>query len=216
MTTSGREGHIRTTQYRRDVAVGALALAIVLLGLGGAAAHNAAGPATGPVTPPPAENVTVQATSGLAFVPNQLTVAPGALVHLVVVQAASFPHTFVLSPVANATIPTSDTPTQLYEYFNAHPPLVNLSLPGTPGARAYANFTAPPLGSYEFVCEIPSHFQAGMYGELVSTTQGPSGSPGFPLTLAIGAGVGVVIVVAVVLAVTMVRRRRTGPPPNSS
>ncbi len=204
----------------RRVGAAALAVVLVLLSIGGAQAGVAvrsvgAGPL--PAGSPLVDNLSVNATSLLSFVPNQLTVYPGALVHLVVIQLANFAHTFVLSPVANVTIPTNDTPTQLYAFFNLHPPLVNLSLPATVGARVYANFTAPPVGSYEFVCEIPGHFQGGMYGELVSTTSSSGGSSSSPLLLEIGVGVIVVIAAALVAAALLRRRaRRTnGAPPGS-
>ena len=203
----------------RRVGAAGLAVVLVLLSIGGAQAGVAvrsvgAGPL--PAASPVVDNLSVQATGQFSFVPDQLTVYPGALVHLVVIQLANFAHTFVLSPVANVTIPTNDTPTQLYAFFNLHPPLVNLSLPGTVGARAYANFTAPSAGSYEFVCEIPGHFQAGMHGELVSTTSSSGGSSS-PLLLEIGVGVAVVIAVALVAAALLRRRaRRTnGAPPGS-
>lgn len=152
--------------------------------------------------------VNVSTTSKFRFVPNQVYVYPGALVRLVVTQLADFAHSFVLSPVVNYTIPTSDTPIELYAFFNAHPPLVNLSLPGTPGYRAYANFTAPPVGAYEFVCEVPSHFQAGMYGTLVSTTHPPSGGSPSPFTPAVVAAIAVAVIVVAVLAGVLVVRRR--------
>ncbi len=157
-------------------------------------------------------DISVQATSALAFVPDVLDVVTGALVQLVVIQEASIPHTFVLSPVANFTIPANDTSAQLFAYFDAHPPLVNLSLPGTPGARAYANFTAPSVGTYEFVCEIPGHFQSGMHGTLVSSASAPSSGTSTPFTPTVLIVLGVAVaVVGTGSGLALWRRSRRSP-----
>ncbi|EQD52883.1 copper-containing oxidoreductase signal peptide protein [mine drainage metagenome] len=202
---------------------------VVVLLVGGLSASAAFG--SGRVTPsaatattavtaataaPPVEFLNVTTTSQFSFVPGTLTVTPGATVHLRVTQAASFAHTFVLSPVANYTIPTSTNSSALYAFFQAHPPLVNLSVAGTPGATNSTIFTAPPVGVYEFVCIIPGHFQAGMYGFLHSTNQPTTSSSGSSPDYLLYVGIVVVIVVVLGLAVYAVRRRRTsgsGPAP---
>ena len=89
------------------------------------------------------ETIKVMATGALSFQPDQLTVSPGDPVELIVTQAAAFEHTFTLSSVANFTIPSGDSSAQLAAFFNAHPPIVNLSLGSRPGAEFFANFTAP-------------------------------------------------------------------------
>lgn len=153
----------------------------------------------------------VNVTTGFSFDPNQLTVSPGALVELVVVQEATVSHTFVLSSLANVTIPANDTPAELFAFFNAHPPLVNLSIPATLGARVYANFTAPAAGTYEFVCEIPGHFQSGMYGMLVSTNSSPSSGSPSPFTTTVWVVIAVVVVVVGLGAGLAIARRRRPP-----
>jgi plastocyanin len=197
----------------KRIAVLALAgLVLLELFTGGAAGHLGGAATAHPAVT--AENVSVSTTSAFSFVPNQITVMPGARVHLVVTQEANFAHSFVLSSVVNFTIPNGDSPSQLYAFFNAHPPLVNLSIPGTIGAQVSTNFTAPPVGSYEFVCTIPTHFQSGMFGFLDSTTNpgGGSSSSGFPVSpLVLGAIGGAAVVV--VVAVLIVRRRSRGTPP---
>jgi plastocyanin len=199
----------------KRMAVSALA-GLVLLGflVGGAVAQplSVASAHPGVVV----DNVSVSTTAAYAFQPNQITVTPGALVHLVVTQDANFAHSFVLSSVANFTIPSGDTDSQLAAFFNAHAPLVNLSVPGTVGTQVTTNFTAPALGTYEFVCIVSGHFQSGMFGFLYSGTRPPGGSSssGFPLTpIVLGAivGVGVVVVVGVVI----VRRSSRRSPPKS-
>ncbi len=198
---------------RRLLLLGVVLVVLTATLWGGSRAAYATGsPGTLPAPSSVEDNLSVQTTSSFSFVPNMLTVSPGAEVHLVVTQESIAAHTFVLSSVRNFTIPTSDSPSQLYAFFNAHPPLVNLSLPGTVGAQAFANFTAPAVGSWEFVCEIPGHFQAGMYGFLVSTTgsgSSPSASPFTPTVLVTLAGL--VVVVAAVSVIALRRRSRRPP-----
>lgn len=161
------------------------------------------------------DSVTVRTTTHFSFVPDQIVVVPGALVQLEVIQGDVTPHTFVLLSVANFSLPTSDTPAQVFAFLNAHHPLVNLSIPGTVGAQVFDNFTAPALGTYEFLCEIAGHFQSGMFGFLYSGTSPPSsGAGGFnfldPLVLGGLAG-GLVVVVVIVVVVLRLRSRRAPP-----
>jgi uncharacterized cupredoxin-like copper-binding protein len=189
---------------------------LVLLGLlsGGAAAHPPVAASAHPSVV--VDNISVRTTSSFRFVPNQVTVTPGATVHLVVTQAANFAHSFVLSRVANFTIPGSDPAAQLSAFFNAHSPLVNLSIPGTVEAQGVQDFTAPAAGTYEFVYLVSGHFQGGMFGFLAPTTipgGASSSSSGFPISpLVLGAVVGVVVVV---VAVLVARRRSRGTPPQT-
>jgi plastocyanin len=189
---------------------------LLVLGLlsGGAVAQPPASASAHPATL--VDNVSVSTTSSYAFQPNQISVTPGALVHLVVTQDADFAHSFVLSSVANLTIPNYDGGSQLAAFFNAHPPLVNLSIPGVVGTQVVKNFTAPPLGTYEFVCIVSGHFLSGMFGFLYSGTSAGGGGPssGFPLSpIVLGAIVGLAVVV--VVGVLLARRRSRRSPPKS-
>jgi uncharacterized cupredoxin-like copper-binding protein len=195
--------------------IAALALAgVVLLGIfaGGTTAHP--GMNAAPDAPSDNQSVSVMTTATFSFVPNEITVTPGAHVHLVVTQAANVGHTFVLSSVVNFTIPSGDSPDQLYAFFNAHPPLVNLTIPATVGTQVSTNFTAPSEGTYEFVCIVPGHFQNGMFGFLDSTTTpaSSSSSSGLPLTDIVLGAVAAAVLVAVVV-VLLVRRHPRAPAP---
>ncbi len=218
-----KPSRVRTRRARRSLPLaGALLVALLLGGLAAASAFGGAGATPSasprPASAPPVEYLNVSATSQFQFVPANPTVTAGDSIHFTLVQDASFPHTFVLSPVANYTIPTSTNSTDLSAYFRAHTPLVNLSVAGTPGATNSTVFLAPPIGVYEFVCVIPGHFQAGMYGFLHSTngtatTPPPSGSaPDYLLYAGIGAAIVIVIALAVV-AGRRARRPGAGPPP---
>lgn len=157
---------------------------------------------------PTSDNVTIDATSSLSFVSNAFSVYPGATVHLTVVQQSSFAHTFTLSSVANTTITST-------AFFHTHPPLVNLSLGSTAGKSFFYNFTAPAVGTYEFVCVY--HFGSNMIGEMTSTTGTSSGGGGYggtsampipPLDWAIAGGVAVVVVAGSVVGLALRRHRR--------
>jgi plastocyanin len=161
--------------------------------------------------------VNVSATTSLSVVPGSFTVQPGATVHLIVTQLADFEHTFTLSPAVNVTIPSSDTPSQVSAFFNAHPPLVNLTLGSTPGQEFFANFTAPTtLGSYEYVCLI--HFPT-MIGTMAVSSSTGSSSGTSPTTVELVALGGVVAIVVIVGVLVLVRRRSRGgpgaPPPSA-
>lgn len=194
--------------------VGLVLAGLVLLGFatGGWSGYASVAAETHPASS--VENVSISTEHDFDFLPPKVTVTAGDTVDLVVTQGDVLPHTFTLSSVANYTIPSDTTTAGLYAFFNAHPPLdgVNLSLPGTPGAQAFANFTAPAVGTYEFVCLIPGHFQEGMFGFLYSSNQtSPSSGPSStallltPLELGAIGGAAVVIVAAVLIA-----RRRSG------
>ena len=157
-------------------------------------------PSAGPVT------VNITATEDLSFVPDSFTVLPGATVHLIVTQAADFEHTFTLSSVANFTLPSSDTPGEVAAFFNAHAPLVNLSLGLTAGTVHSVTFTAPSTpGTYEFVCLVHFPQMTGVMSDSAATPTG-SGNGGLSTSEVI-AIVAVVAAVLIAAAVFVVRRR---------
>jgi plastocyanin len=158
------------------------------------------------------EFVNISTTTSFSYDPAQFTVVPGDTVELTVTQLSTTNHTFVLSPIANFSFVSSNTTGDLVHFFEAHHPLVNLSLPGTVGATAKATFTAPAAGTYEYVCVIKDHFAGGMHGVMVSASP-TSSSPGTAsTTLYIGVGV-VVLIIIVAVAALMMRRRPKSPAP---
>lgn len=205
---------------KRLVTLGLAGLVLLLIVAGSVTGHA---PLRIAVEPAAAiEDVDISTEYAFEFLPPQVTVTAGDTIDLVVTQADDIPHTFTLSSVRNYTIPNSYNTSQLYAFFNAHPPLVNLSLPSTVGAQAYANFTAPAVGAYEFVCEIPGHFEEGMYGFMDSTNQthpsSGTSATSFPLsTLELGVIAGVVLIVVVGVAVAWRRSRsKRVPPPDGA
>ena len=159
----------------------------------------------------PSSFVFVNATQDFEFQPDAVTVSPGTFVHFVITQASDVEHTFDLSPLANYTIPSGYSSEQLAAFFSAHPPLVNLTLSASPtGAEYFANISAPPVGTYEFVCTI--HFAYGMVGMLtVGTSSSSSTSPWLAIEIGVGAGAAVIVIGLVVFWVR--RRHIAGPPP---
>ncbi len=154
--------------------------------------------------------VNLSANPGLTWTPNHFVVYPGSLVHLVVTQNSSFEHTFDLSSVANYTFPSSDSSSDLATFFSTNPPLVNLTLgSGVLGHKYYANFTAPAVGTYEYVCSV--HFP-GMTGVMTSEIPAPSPPPpsggSTPVLYWVAGGiVAVIVVIGVVVALRRGRDR---------
>lgn len=152
--------------------------------------------------------VNLSANPSLTWTPNHFSVYPGALVHLVVTQNSSFEHTFDLSSVANYTFPSSDNASDIASFFSAHPPLVNLTLgSGVMGHKYYANFTAPAVGTYEYLCSV--HFP-GMTGVMTSAVPAPPppSPPGGTSPVFYWVAGGVVAVIIVAGVVVALRRGR--------
>ncbi len=154
-------------------------------------------------------SVTITVTSALAFTPNTFEVSPGQTVTLTVEQLDSEYHTFTLSSVTNFTFSSSNTTSDLQAFFLAHPPLVYVAINDTAGWEQTVTFTAPPLGTYEYVCEIPGHFQGGMFGFMGSgVAVGPPPGPPVPVGLYIITGVIVgLVVIAIVLGFVVGKRK---------
>lgn len=190
--------------------VGAVVAVLAVLLAVGVPAPLAAATAVGSASTGPAD-IDIEATPSLSFVPDAFSVAPGESVHLVVTQEADFDHTFTLASFVNYTIPETNTSAELAGFFNAHPPIVNISLGSTVGAEFFVNFTAPAVtGTYEFVCLI--HFPTMTGVMTVSSSSPSSGSAGLSPTdwIVIGAVLGVVLIAGA--AAFTLRRRGARPP----
>ncbi|HXQ95244.1 MAG TPA: hypothetical protein VN864_08800 [Thermoplasmata archaeon] len=151
----------------------------------------------------------VSVSNDLTFATNINEVQPGDSVHVVVTQLGNIPHTFTLSPTAGFTFPSTDSSGDLSSYFSAHTPLVNVQISATTGATAFANFTAPPVGVYEYVCTQTGHFpsMAGLIGSGESPGSLTSNNgPGAPVYIIAGTIV-VLVVIALVLGFVVGKRR---------
>ncbi|HXQ95209.1 MAG TPA: plastocyanin/azurin family copper-binding protein [Thermoplasmata archaeon] len=116
------------------------------------------------------------AASSLAFAPAVLQAnATGYPVRISVAVSnlGSTGHTWTLVPQADVNL----TPGNFSSYFSVHAPLASVTVPTTPGQVIWANFTIPKAGVYQFVCEIPGHFAAGMVGYLYVGVAPPAVAP---------------------------------------
>lgn len=101
----------------------------------------------------------------VAFDPDVLAVNSThypVVVNVLVTNEGTTPHTFTVVPQSNVTL----TPSNFTAYFTAHAPLANVNVPASTGGTVWANFTVSAVGVYQYLCEIPGHFAAGMDGLL--------------------------------------------------
>lgn len=203
--------HVVPEGYPKAVALG---VAVILLALGwGYSTLNATPPASAGVRSDAggAEWLNVSVNDALQFVlnsPNEVT--PGDLVHVVITQTGTVAHTFTLSPSAGYEFDVNDDSAKLLAYFSSHPPLVNVQVGTTLNGHYYGNFTAPPLGEYEYVCTEPGHFpgMSGLLGsgEAGGTAAQASTGPGATVFIIVGVIVALVIL-ALVLGFVVGQRR---------
>jgi uncharacterized cupredoxin-like copper-binding protein len=100
-------------------------------------------------------------TDQFRFVPSILSTGTNTTgpvdVHVHLTNQGSLSHTFTVSSQVNVTLSSLGN-------LSTFPPLVNQSIPS--GPSVWANFTVPKAGVYEYVCTVPGHFAAGMFGFL--------------------------------------------------
>ena len=137
------------------VAVAALAMTVVMSGVGYAVASGLEDPATmlGP------GDVTVEIDIEYSrFVPDQLTVVEGTRVRFLVVNGDPVHHEFITGDAEVHFRHTNGTEAE-------HP-----SIPGEvsvePNGTAITTFTFDEPGVYEFACHLPGHYAYGMRGEI--------------------------------------------------
>lgn len=145
-------------------------------------------------------------TSAPGFVPDVLSASPArypAALDVLVTNLGALSHTFTVASQSNVTL----SPANFTTYFVQHAPLVSASVPSGTGASAWANLTIFAPGVYEYICEIPGHFAAGMFGFLYVGVPVPA-APAAPSTALVdtwvlvgsGALVGVGVLIAAVAA----------------
>jgi plastocyanin len=156
------------------------------------------------------DQLTVTVGTAFAFTLSTDMVTPGDTVDLTIIQTATTDHTFTLSSAANFALdPNVNSTLSVVQFLHAHPPIVNITIPGTP-QTIHATFTAPSLGEYQYLCTVSGHFQAGMYGTLGSGEHGSTAAvnngPGAPVFI-IGGSIVALVVAAIVLAFVIGRRQ---------
>jgi uncharacterized cupredoxin-like copper-binding protein len=156
------------------------------------------------------------ASDTFRFIPDVLSAQPAHFPVNIAIDLHNIgvlPHTFTLAAQSNVSLSTVG-------YFKANPALSNVSIPTNGTKSAWANFTVPAAGVYEYVCLTSGHFQNGMYGYFyVGVLPPPPAAP--PSTAiveswvlagsAILLGIGVMLVV---VAGFTGRFSRPAPPPD--
>lgn len=151
----------------------------------------------------------------VGFVPNALAAIPAqypVVLNVLVTNLGSFPHTFTVVPQSNVTLTFSN----FTGYFTQHAPLTNTPIPASTGGTAWANFTVAGPGIYQYLCEVPGHFQAGMSGFLYVGIPPPA-PPQVPSTaivegwVLIGSGVLLILGVAIATVAAYVGRFPSEP-----
>ncbi|MCI4317538.1 MAG: plastocyanin/azurin family copper-binding protein [Thermoplasmata archaeon] len=113
----------------------------------------------------PGVQLAVAGTNAFSWDPGVLAVNATTYPVAVDIQVSNlgtFPHTFVIASTPDVNLSTSNFTTFLQQ----HPPLATATVPLSAGSSVWANFTVNTKGVYEFICTVPGHFQAGMFGFL--------------------------------------------------
>ncbi len=207
------------SNFRVASALGLVFLLLLWTWVGGAAVAASHPPTTRALTTSASTDdwINVTVTDALAFTITTAPlsadeITPGDTVHVTLTQLATTPHTFTLSPTPGFQFPNSDSTQDLLTYFGTNHPLVNLSVDATQGDVVTANFTAPTVGEYQYVCLEPAHFTAGMWGILGSGEAGtgagsaPYSGPGAPVFIISGT-ITALVIIALVLGFVIGKRR---------
>lgn len=104
------------------------------------------------------------------FDTGSFSVEPGENLTLRLINAGLLVHTFTLFAQVNARVPVEDN-AALQAYNDTNAKVVDVTLDG--GQEREVRFVAPATnGTYTYVCMVPNHSVAGMFGVL---NVGPSG-----------------------------------------
>lgn len=179
-------------------------------------------PATGVVRAQPtvasgSATIGVTGLGTLAFDPNAFSQVPSnATITVTFTDQTDVAHTFSILDREGVVIPNpaSTTPDQLNALFTTYgylAPELNVS---SAGQQATETFASPAPGWYEFVCQAPGHFQAGMYGFIAFgeplpsnlTVSTPATGPGTAVFIIVGTIVALVVI-ALVLGFVVGQRR---------
>ncbi|MGA9839981.1 MAG: sulfocyanin-like copper-binding protein [Thermoplasmata archaeon] len=158
--------------------------------------------------------ISVTADAGFLFTPNTFEMVPlNSTVTVKFTDADSIPHTFSILNRQGVVIPISTSDSGLLSLFGKYNATFNQTLTGSD--QFIGTFQAPSSpGWYEFVCQEPGHFQAGMYGFIAFGENLPgnlsvnaaSTDPGAAVFIIVGTIVSLVVI-ALVLGFYVGRRR---------
>ncbi|MCL4324790.1 MAG: plastocyanin/azurin family copper-binding protein [Candidatus Thermoplasmatota archaeon] len=179
---------------------------------GSSAVHvlRAATPTSGPLV-----EVFVNGTGKITWDPTSLDVPSGASVIFVVGIVGQIPHNFTLDAISNDTnLSITMTPSQVDTYFQQHPPLVRIPALNVSGAPyKTAPVQMPAHGVFEYICQVPEHFQSGMFGHLYVGVAEQAAATGFSLNLMEDATLFITtLALIVVMAVFLTRKHKPAKP----
>ena len=100
------------------------------------------------------------------FTPNSWTVPAGEEVSIDITNGGTVVHEWVLLQEGVTITSEADLPETEEELLAD---FVNVEEEVEPGETKTLTFTAPPAGTYQIICAIEGHFDAGMEGTLTST-----------------------------------------------
>ncbi len=118
-----------------------LLIVIALVAILAVACGGGGGTSSGTTTSGGALEVTVTNTE-FKFEPAEITARPGQTINLTLVNKGSIEHTWVLAAA-------------------------NVKVTVQPGQTGKQTFTAPAAGTYDILCDVAGHKEAGMVGKLV-------------------------------------------------
>jgi uncharacterized cupredoxin-like copper-binding protein len=110
-------------------------------------------------TAPQTVTMTVEGTDALQFSPTTLSVPAGAKVDLTFKNVGGVDHNFMVVPGNADPLTVTDS--------SAIAGIKTDTING--GNEATITFTAPPVGTYKYVCTTPGHAAAGMVGTMTVT-----------------------------------------------
>ena len=100
------------------------------------------------------------------FTPNTWTVPAGEQISIEITNSGTVTHEWVLLQAGVQITSEDDLPATEEELLAD---FVNVEEEVEPGETKTLTFQAPAAGSYQIICAIPDHFNAGMKGTLTSS-----------------------------------------------
>ena len=101
----------------------------------------------------------------MEFTPNTWTVPAGEQVSIIITNDGTVKHEWVLMQEGVTIASEADLPESEEELMAD---FVNVEEEVEPGETKTLTFEAPPAGTYQIICAIPGHFDAGLEGTLTS------------------------------------------------
>ncbi len=186
---------VRSTHIRTALTLGVATL-LLFVAAGWVAVEEAR---ASPVVTDTSPSIAVTTTAPYTFDPNNFQMVPtNVTINVTVTDADTLAHTFSIVNWEGVQLPaTADIPA----VFAAHGTLFSINVTGA-GDVATGTFKSPGPGWYEFVCQEPGHFAAGMYGFIAFGINLPANVT--VTTASTGPGAAVFIIVGTIVALVVI------------